>query len=148
IDLLDGERGSDQFIAEEFEIRGIEPGEFRANVVAGEEASQSQADLNPLDPVVANYFSDINLYTAVAAALGNPVTVSYQGTPLVRESITASEMASLRSLDLNNRGITDLHGLDFAMNLKTLSISGNLVSSLTAIIPHTITQGDAVGAPV
>src|SRR5262249_2847127 len=51
-------------------------------------------------------------------------------------------------LDLNNRGITDLHGLDFATNLKTLSISGNLVSDLTPIIPHTITKGDAVGAPV
>ena len=95
-----------------------------------------------------SYFHDRALHVAVARALGVPVTTGDDGTLLVQEPIRASQMASLRRLDLTGLGIADLRGLEFATNLETLSLAGNRVSELSPLAPATVAAGDAIGSPV
>ena len=98
-------------------------------------------------PIVDEYFHDVELKAAVARALGIPVTTSYSGTPLVQEPIRASQMASLTRLDLSGLGIADVHGLEFATNLRVLSLSGNEVADLAVLTGHVIQDGEALGTP-
>jgi len=64
------------------------------------------------DPV---YFADPNLKAAVEGQLG-----------LVDP--TATHMFLLSTLNADNRGITDLTGLEHARFLRTLDLSGNQIS--------------------
>ena len=59
---------------------------------------------------------DANLRTAIKAALGKP-----SGAP-----ITQAEMKTLNHLWDRNVDITDLTGLEFAINLTSLNLSGNI----------------------
>ncbi len=47
--------------------------------------------------------------------------------------ITAEQLIELRELQLSGLGITNLSGLEFALNLETLDLSGNAIQSVTAI---------------
>ncbi|HEY4632638.1 MAG TPA: ELWxxDGT repeat protein, partial [Candidatus Limnocylindrales bacterium] len=148
LDRLHGERGTDAFVAEAFEVNDLEAGEFRGAVAAGEDTATSQRDLHPLDPVVDGYIHDERLQVAVARAVGIPVTTDRGGAPVVQEHIRASQMAGLRRLDLTGLGIADLRGLEFATNLEALALAGNGVTDLSPLMPATVTSGDAVGSPV
>ena len=66
---------------------------------------------------------DPNLRTAVAEALRKSPNAP----------ITAEEMKRLRDLDLRDRGVRDLTGLQFATHLKSLRLSNNQVSDLSPV---------------
>ena len=67
--------------------------------------------------------SDPNLHTAIAEALGES-----PNTP-----ITVKEMERLTRLDARGRGIHDLTGLQFAVNLSRLDFDDNQISDLSPI---------------
>ncbi|RKU09597.1 hypothetical protein C6503_20815 [Candidatus Poribacteria bacterium] len=71
------------------------------------------------------HIPDPNLRAAIAEALG-------KGDPTI-VSITAEEMATLTSLVANDRGIQDLTGIEFAVNLKHLNLLNNLISDLSPL---------------
>ena len=67
--------------------------------------------------------SDANLRAAIAAALGKA-----RGA-----TITKGEMETLRRLEANEAGISDLTGLEFATNLRNLSLSYNQIADVSAL---------------
>ena len=67
------------------------------------------------------HIPDTNLRTVVEEALGTQTT------------ITRTAMATLTTLKASNRGILDLTGLEFAINLEELWISRNPVSDLSPL---------------
>ena len=74
-------------------------------------------------PGAAVRIPDPNLRAAIAEALGkNP-----------NAPITVGEMEGLERLDIGNRDIKDLTGLQFAINLKRLGFPDNNVSDLSPI---------------
>ena len=91
------------------------------------------SDFSPLEALSQNTniltgevaIPDPNLRDAIAEALGKGDTTVV--------SITAEEMATLRSLVANDRGIQDLIGLEFAINLENLWFEHNQVSDLSSI---------------
>ena len=66
---------------------------------------------------------DANLRAAIAAVLGKA-----RGA-----TITAAEIARMNRLVANNVGISDLTGLEFAVNLKWLYLSGNNISDVSTL---------------
>ena len=66
------------------------------------------------------HIPDTNLRTVVEEALGT-------------QTITRTAMATLTTLKASNRGILDLTGLEFAINLEELWISRNPVSDLSPL---------------
>jgi hypothetical protein len=68
---------------------------------------------------------DGNLRAAIAEVLGIVVTQS--------QPLTASDLATLRELDLTGRGIVDLTGLQFATNLHRLYLGWNHISDLSPL---------------
>ena len=66
---------------------------------------------------------DANLRAAINEALGKPENAR----------ITREEMQTLTALDADNRGITDLTGLETATNLLSLALRNNLISDLTPL---------------
>ena len=47
--------------------------------------------------------------------------------------ITQGQLAMLTDLDLDAKGIADLNGLEYAVNLRSLSLAGNAVGSLSPV---------------
>ncbi len=72
-------------------------------------------------PVVT--IPDANLRAAIAAALGKA-----SGAP-----ITQADMATLDSLEANDADISDLSGLEFAVNLKWLDLSSNKITDISIL---------------
>lgn len=66
---------------------------------------------------------DVNLRTAIEAALSK----------VPEDTIIASEMATLERLELNEKDISDLTGIEFAINLNLLNVSKNNISDLSPI---------------
>ena len=78
---------------------------------------------------------DPNLRTAIETALNKQA-----GAP-----ITADEMATLTDLDANNADISDLTGLEYAINLTSLLLNGNLISDISPLVANTgLGSGDTV----
>ena len=69
------------------------------------------------------HIPDSNLRVAIAEALGKSPNAP----------ITAEEMERLGKLDVENRGIQDLTGLQFTINLDELSLGDNQISDLSPI---------------
>lgn len=67
--------------------------------------------------------SDTNLRAAIAEALGKP-----QGAQITRE-----EMATLTDLEAHNADISDLTGLEFAINLVEIRCNNNLISDISPL---------------
>ncbi len=91
------------------------------------------SDFSPLEPLSENTniltgeiaIRDPNLRAAIAEALGK------NNTAIV--SITAEEMTTLTTLRASNRGIKDLTGIEHAINLENLWISGNPITDLSPL---------------
>ena len=118
VDRLFGESGNDTFVAEGLEAHDLAPGELVVTPPSSESIRNSK--LPALDPEIT--FADANLKAAVSAFLGAPVTHSILGLPIVDSSVHASDLATLTDLDLESWGISDLHGLEYAINLKRLNL--------------------------
>ena len=69
------------------------------------------------------HIPDLNLRAAIAEALGKSPNAP----------ITAEEMERLRRLDVENRGIQDLTGLQFATNLNELHLRENQIADLSPL---------------
>ena len=67
-------------------------------------------------------FRDPNLATAVSKELENPVGL-----------ITRRDLASLEKLGASGMRVTDLTGLEFAINLTRLHLSGNKITDLSPL---------------
>ncbi|MCX7893546.1 MAG: PA14 domain-containing protein, partial [Burkholderiales bacterium] len=166
LDRIRGESGTDTFIAERIEIRDLDTNE-RYTLPPGSERSPLPPEGPPVDAWIA--ISDVNLRVAIAEALGIPVTMSYLGTPIIHvddadprtnltlanpnvysQRILASDLAELTVLDAAGRGIRNLDGLNFAINLATLSLARNELQNgqLDKLVPATISSGEARGFPV
>ena len=74
-------------------------------------------------PGASVHIPDLNLRAAIAEALGKSPNAP----------ITAEEMERLRRLDVENRGIQDLTGLQFAINLDDLEFRDNQISDLSPL---------------
>jgi hypothetical protein len=78
-------------------------------------------DFNPASQVV--HIPDPNLRAALLQALGKPANAV----------ITVGDLATLTSLNLANKSIVNLAGLQFASNLTNLNVKGNRIQSLDPI---------------
>ena len=74
-------------------------------------------------PGTVVHIPDTNLRAAIAESLGKSPNAP----------ITAEEMARLERLDVPNRGIQDLTGLQFATNLSRLYLRNNQISDLSPL---------------
>ena len=98
-------------------------------------AGQAPADSNTNDkPATTNLITlntkslavtipDANLRAAIEVALGKA-----SGTP-----ITEDEMETLTSLEMQDAGISDLTGLEFATNLTTLALWDNNITDISVL---------------
>ena len=80
-------------------------------------------------------FNDDGLEAAVREALDKSVG-----------DITAEDMAGLTELDASDRGITDLSGLEYAVNLRKLNLLKNQISDLSPLAGLTNLQDLHLGA--
>ncbi len=80
--------------------------------------------VNMATAVEVTPFADPNFENAVRGELGIPAPTA----------ITDTDMLGLNNLAANNQGITDITGIGYAVNLQTLSLNFNLLSSLPAEI--------------
>ena len=77
----------------------------------------------PQKPDAVVRILDLNLRAAIAEALGkNP-----------NAPITVEEMEGLKRLEARNRGIQDLAGLQFAVNLSQLHLDNNQISDISPL---------------
>ena len=81
---------------------------------------------------------DANLRAAINEMRGKPENAR----------ITHEEMQTLTELEADNRGITDLTGLETATNLRGLALRDNLISDLTPLANLTRLQQLALGGNV
>ena len=86
----------------------------------------------PEDVTVPNItFPDKNLETAIRDALGKPVG----------EGITAAELASLTEFSPRGRGITNLSGLEYCINLTRLRLYENEITDVSPLSSLTNLKG-------
>ena len=78
-----------------------------------------------LEAVVEIDIPDPNLRAAIAEAIGVP-----PNTPIFR-----AHLENLTRLEARNANISDLTGLEFAIKLKVLNLSGNNIGDVSALIP-------------
>ena len=95
-----------------------------------DEAAEEEKEPEPGTAVV---FYDAKLEEAVRAAINSSA-----------ETIYASEVAALTSIDARNMGITDLRGIEHCTNLGSVWLSGNQIVDLSPLAQlQGRTQGDA-----
>ncbi|MEE8452190.1 MAG: leucine-rich repeat domain-containing protein, partial [Thermoguttaceae bacterium] len=141
IDALFGEGGDDQFHAEKIEVRDAEPGELP--IIDPRASDDIRTWMSgPLDARVL--IPDPSLRLALAEALGIPITTSWRGTPIESRSLFLSDLGALKELDAGHFGITDISGLESAVNLRKLILSGNEISDLSPIQPVSAGQSGAM----
>ncbi|MFC1859349.1 LamG-like jellyroll fold domain-containing protein, partial [Thermodesulfobacteriota bacterium] len=119
-------------VAESKEISDLGLGE---GFVLPPTSQSSRNQPPPVDPEID--FLDRNLAAGVAEALKQPVTIGFDGLPVVHTFIYSSAVGTLTELQLASRGITDLTGLKFANNLEVLNLTNNRITSLAALRPAT-----------
>ena len=105
-------------------------------------ALQSRGVTVEFDDIVVGVVIDLpdsNLRAAVAAELGK----------MPADVITTSDMAALSSLSASNSNISDLTGLEHAINLISLNLRNNSISDLSALVTNTgLGNGDRVNVEV
>ena len=101
------------------------PGDYTITVAAndGLDGGTATAGVH-VEPIVPHLISDPSLENAIRQQLG--ISAS--------DPVTQADLESLIQLDASYRGITDLVGLEYATNLRTLQLSGNPLSDLTPIL--------------
>jgi ELWxxDGT repeat protein/VCBS repeat-containing protein len=139
VDRLFGESGADAYRAESMEIRDLDGESFKLPALA--EVQNQKA--RPVDVRVD--MPDPALRAAIGEALGKPVTIGFDGRPVMKAPIFASDLAELTRLDLGSRGIADLTGLEYAINLRALNLTGNPVADVSELRPGRVMSGEAVG---
>ena len=131
LDRMFGESGDDKFIGEQIEVRDLDPDdEITVAPITEENSLNLPRAVDPVIDVV-----DVQLRAALADALGIAVTIRYDGKSVVAEDLFASDLATLTSLDASNLGITELSGLEWAINLNAVNLSHNPITGLETLLP-------------
>ncbi|MFO0947020.1 MAG: PKD domain-containing protein [Planctomycetota bacterium] len=145
IDQLFGGGGADTTKGDDIEFRGPSS-ETSADTKQPASSADSISELRrtPIDPVVA--IPDVALRVKLADALGIATTVSPTGTPIFARDMFASDLSSLVSLDLSNSGISNLSGLQYATNLRSLNLAHNFISDLSPLVPFNANAEGILGA--
>jgi len=143
VDRLFGDSGADAYRAEAIEIRDLDDGEG-SSVQPPADAEVHNQKPRPVDVLVD--VPDAELRAAIGEALGKPVTMGFDGQPVMKAPIFASDLAELTRLDLGSRGIADLAGLEYAINLRALNLTGNpALADISEMRPGRVLSGEAVG---
>ncbi len=146
LDELFGDGGNDTFIANPGEVRDLttsDPDLARPEGATGAGIAPSRIDpeVSALSTPTTIYMPDPMLRLAIARALGIPVTLGADGSFIPARAIYASDLAQLTQLDAGDYGIKDLTGLQFAINLTTLDLSNNPITSLSPLEAGTAESG-------
>ncbi|MCL0101253.1 stalk domain-containing protein, partial [Peptococcaceae bacterium] len=97
------------------------PGAIPSITVVFPDVNLNLEVVEPVDPYVVT-FLDANLEAAIRDALRKPTG-----------DITKVDMAELTNLRAWERGITDLSGLEYAVNLTSLNLRGNQITDITPL---------------
>ncbi|HXW10325.1 MAG TPA: hypothetical protein VD737_06900, partial [Steroidobacteraceae bacterium] len=168
LDRLWGDSGRDDFIGELVELKDFDrPAGEKQEPSLAEERSTIPPEGPPVDAFIA--IEDPGLRVAIAEALGLPITESYiDGQYVIHvpdrslrtdlrldesgvwsQRIRASDLAQIVNLDASGLGISNLSGLQFAINVQTLDLASNSIGNfqLERLAPGTQSSGDARGFP-
>jgi Ca2+-binding RTX toxin-like protein len=123
-DRLNGQSGSDYLVGDPAENLDLQPGEGSQASASGEESNKK---FNVADPVVT--IPDAALRAVIADALG----IGHTSTTALALSqpFLASQLAQITSLDASNRQITDLTGMEQLINLESLNLAHNNLTTIT-----------------
>ena len=125
---LDGESASVEFVTPE----ATEGVTLRVVDVYGNVTEQWQPiDITALLPPEVISIPDANLAAVVREALDLAPG----------DAISQLDMLRLGGLEANGRQITDLTGLEYAVNLKGLNLGDNQISDITSLAESTILEG-------
>lgn len=80
-------------------------------------------------------FEDVNLYNAITEILAEKITE--KNDELKQVTINNEQLATIEALNLENKGIENLSGIENFTNLKELVISNNNIEDITAILSIT-----------
>ncbi len=110
------------------EIAGLE-----GNVSALEtELAELEAEVSEL--ALATFFPDANLRAAIREALNKPQGLIY-----------TYELEALIRLEAPQRGISDVSGLEYLINLWVLNLGGNNISDILPLVENSgVSAGDFV----
>jgi ELWxxDGT repeat protein len=143
LDYLEGGQGNDTFFGEAIEVKDLNvpegdylSGPADGNFEALEATAVTQAGIRPLDFEATITNDKVLLF--LAEATGTPITQRWLGNELVdlpAEPILASQIAQVTRLDAGFRNLSDLSGLEYAVNLRSLDLSGNPINDLSALRP-------------
>ncbi len=136
-DALHGESGDDALVGESFERRDVAIGDVVRSDLRENDYSVSRSPRSVRDHrVVVDRDSDdvtdieVNLGNpeiarAVATSLGVTLNTTASGMLEYVTPIYQSDLASISELDLSNRKLIDLDGIEHLTGLRTLDVSGN-----------------------
>ena len=84
--------------------------------------------VNATEELTTIQFVDINLYQAIKAQVASKIASVNDNSKTI--TMTQSNLTSIRSLNLANKNITYLNGLDKFSNLVSLNLANNNISNL------------------
>ena len=94
----------------------------------------SDGTISPLTDTIPVTFPDANLEAAIREAINKP-----QG------SIYPSDLGALTALDARERGISDITGLEYCVNLQVLYLWENNISDISPLVANSgLSAGDTV----
>lgn len=96
--------------------------------VYAEALSKSERELTPLTDN-----SNLEKSTTITIKDSNLETIIRQSLNKTSGDLTISDMESLIYLDASNSNISDLTGLEYAINLNDLNLTGNQIQSITPL---------------
>ncbi|MBX3436714.1 MAG: FG-GAP repeat protein, partial [Planctomycetaceae bacterium] len=142
-DRLFGFRGRDVFAAEAVEVRDLAAGysfidfleatsgPFRS-LIAPASGQESSNIPRPDDFEIE--FASPALALRIGESIGLTI-VTPDGHLTLRRPLRASDLTQLLELDASYLGISDISGLEYAVNLQYLSLAGNVISDISLLQP-------------
>lgn len=111
-----------QLVVPNFDASEITKSETQQTTVEYALANPTQTQVKAAAPTDIVIFDDANLEAQIATQLGVAVG-----------EITVEKMQTLYTLEAPDSGITDLTGLEYAVNISSISMDNNNISDLTPI---------------
>lgn len=121
-------------------IQRSNDGGFDAGVFATGLIVQAFAAAEGVDAITSRERVDVTdaaLRTAINAALGRGAM----------DQLNRGELSQLTTLDISNRGVTSLNGLQYASNLTALNAANNLITDTSPIAGLTNLNSNLAGNP-
>ncbi len=140
-DRISGDSGDDNLVGELFELRDAASNDAIASPLPEERYRDSRSPLQHRDPRMVIGITDEDLgpgevsiaELAVAAAiadrLGTELITLPNGGQAFAAAVHASDLGSIRQLDLSDLGLESLGGLEYLVGLVSLDLAGNDLSA-------------------